>query len=183
MSSGQTTLRVLLAALAVAAGPIRVRAQNVSAACRPLIDAEEKQIMTPSHVYMAIGPAAAGGTTTTSETISTGGVMYIMVRGKWIESPTRPQELLDRLRKSLATAKSYSCRRTGDASVDGVPAAVYTSHGENEGVRSDTRTWVAKATGLPLRSEEDVDAGGASGRTHVSVRYEYANVRAPAGGR
>jgi hypothetical protein len=31
-----------------------------------------------------------------------------------------------------------------------------------------------------LRTEEDVDAGDA-GKRHISIRYEYADVRPPAG--
>ena len=42
------------------------------------------------------------------------------------------------------------------------------------------RTWVATGSGLVLRTEEDLDTGNGDTR-HVSIRYEDANVRVPAG--
>ncbi len=163
--------------------PASVRAQAIPAACRPLIDAEEKQIMTPSHVYETSAADTPGGKATTQETISTGGFMYLFVDGHWTRSPMRAQELLAQLKQNLATTKVYSCRHVGDESVGGVAAAVYTAHSESDVIIADTRTWIAKGTGLPLRSEEDVQFPGSPGKEHMSLRYEYTNVKPPAGRR
>ncbi|HET8834364.1 MAG TPA: hypothetical protein VFN08_06510 [Gemmatimonadales bacterium] len=46
--------------------------------------------------------------------------------------------------------------------------------------KADARVWVAREAGVVLRTEEDVDAGDA-GKRHISIRYEYADVHAPAG--
>ncbi len=171
---------LLIAAVCLTMIPPGLRAQSIPAACRPLIDAEEKQIMTPSHVYMTRDAATPGGKAATHETISTGGVLYIFFNGHWMRSPMSAQDLLTQLKQNLATTKVYSCKHVGDESVGGVPAAVYTAHSESDAIVSDTRTWIAKGTGLPLRSEEDVQIPGQSGKEHMSLRYEYSNVRAPA---
>jgi hypothetical protein len=39
---------------------------------------------------------------------------------------------------------------------------------------------VAKGSGLILRLEEDLDVGDGDKR-HISMRYDYTNVQAPAG--
>jgi len=180
MSSHQAITPFLLAALCLATVPVFARAQTIPAACRPLIDARKKQIMTPNHSYMTEGPASPGGKATTHEGISTGGVTYIMYGGKWRRSPLSPQAMLVQLDSNLTTAKVYTCQHVSDESVAGVPAAVYTAHTDNEGVKADARIWVAKGSGLVLRTEEDVDTGEGD-KHHLSIRYEYTNVRAPAG--
>jgi hypothetical protein len=49
----------------------------------------------------------------------------------------------------------------------------------NEGITSDGMTWIAQGTGLTLRSDSDIDTGDGE-KNHVSSRYEYTNVHAPA---
>jgi hypothetical protein len=41
-------------------------------------------------------------------------------------------------------------------------------------------TGEGKRTGLPLRSENDLDTGDAD-QQHLSIRYDYANVQPPTG--
>jgi hypothetical protein len=164
-------------ALPVAANPAGAAAQSAPAACRPLIEAEKKQILTPHHVYVTSG---AAGKRETDETITAGGVTYVQTSGAWRRSPMTARDQLDLLERNLATAKTYSCQRVGTEPVGGVSAVVYTAHTENEGVVADSRTWIASGTGLPLRQEEDVDTGFGD-KQHMSMRYEYANVHAPAG--
>lgn len=173
-------LSSLPAALCLATAPAAARAQAIPAACRSVIDAERKEIMTPYHEYLTEGTPGAGDKAATNEAISAGGVNYIMVHGQWRRSPLTPKDALDRIQENLSTAKAYSCRHVGDESVNGVSAAVYTSHSENEGVIGDSRTWIAKGSGLPVRQEEDITTGGTDKR-HMSIRWEYTNVQAPAG--
>jgi len=163
----------LLGALCLATAPGAAPGQSIPADCRAVIAAEKKEIVTPYHEYITKGAA-------TNEAISAGGVNYIMVHGKWRRSPLTPKDALNRIQENLSTAKAYSCQHVGDESVNGVSAAVYTSHSENEGVVGDSRTWIAKGTGLPVRQEEDISTGGTDKR-HMSIRWEYANVQAPAG--
>ena len=51
---------------------------------------------------------------------------------------------------------------------------------ENDVIKSDAQTWISKSQGLPLKTEEDIDTGDGDKR-HMSIRYEYSNVRPPAG--
>ena len=156
------------------------RAQGVPAECQPLIDAQRKEITTPHHAYSTDGPAGQTAKAQTGETISTGGVTYLLYKGKWRRSPMTPKDQLDQMKENIASAKLISCKRVGSESVGGVPADVYTSHQESEEVTADARTWIARGSGLVLRTEEDLDMGG-GGKRHISIRYEYTNVRAPAG--
>ncbi len=170
----------LIVAFGLTVIPAGLRAQTIPAACRPLIDAEEKQIMTSSHVYMTRGADNPGGKPTTHETIATGGAIYVQFNGHWMRSPMTAQQLLDQLKQNLTTTKVYSCQHVGDETVGGMSAAVYTAHAESDALIADTRAWIAKGTGLPLRSEEDIQIPGQSGKQHMSIRYEYSNVQAPA---
>jgi len=163
---------VVLAALALT--PILARAQRITPVCQPLVDAAKKQIMTPHHAWVT-----QGGRTT--ESISIGGATYIQVRGAWRRSPMTQKDALDQMQENLRTATVYTCERVGNESVEGVPAVVYTSHVENQGVKADAKTWIATATGLILRQEEDMGTDDATGTTHMSIRWDYSNVHAPAG--
>ena len=109
------------------------RAQTIPPACRPLVDAARKQITTPRHAWIT----EAGRTT---ESISIGGATYLQVRGTWRRSPLGEKEALQQMQENLRTATAYSCQHVGTESVGGVPAAVYTSHVENQGVKADART-------------------------------------------
>jgi len=133
-----------------------------------------KVINTPSHVYNNSKPA--GGPARTSETIYAGGAIFTKVRDSWKRSSMTPQQMLKQEEENRRNSK-YSCRRIQDESVNGEAAAVYSAHAETEDTKSETRIWISKSKGLPLRQELDIDAGGA--KTHYSVRYEFGNVKAP----
>lgn len=173
----------LVTVLGLAVTPIGARAQTVPAACRPLIDAQKKQITTPYHSYVTAGPVKQGEKATTMETISTGGAIYTSYNGKWRRIPMTPTDAVNQLQENLANAKNLFCQRVGEESVAGGPAVVYSLHSETEDAKNDERLWVAKGTGLLLRMDDDLDTGQATGKRHTSVRYEYTNVQAPAGGR
>lgn len=180
MSRSGTILRLLLGAAGIGAMPVAAGAQKISPACQPLIDAARRVILTPNHLYEAEGSGRPGDKARSVETISTGGVTYIQMNGKWRRSPMTPKQAVAQMDTNLATTTVYSCTHVGDESVAGTATAVYTSHTENEGVKADARTWVAKGSGLIVRTEEDLDTGGGDKR-HMSIRYEYTNVQAPAG--
>ena len=169
----------LLVAMCLATLPAAARAQTVSAECKPLLDAQRKEITTPHHAYSTQSPAGQRARKTTGETIYAGGANYLFYKGKWMRSPLTMQMQLDQMQENIKNAKVLSCRREGEESVGGVAAVVYTTHTENEDTKADARHWVAKSSGLLLRTEEDIDTGDGD-RRHVSVRYEYTNVRPPA---
>ncbi|HSS49156.1 MAG TPA: hypothetical protein VLX28_09425 [Thermoanaerobaculia bacterium] len=148
----------------------------VDAACKLVLDAVAKQLDTPSHVYMT---EVRGGKRETKESVYAGGVIYIQVKGKWRRSPMSKQDVLKQEEENKRDAKE-SCRYLRDEAVNGEAAAVYHAQAENGGVKSDSTFWISKRTGLPLRNEEDIDTGD-NDKWHMSIRYDYAGVQAPAG--
>lgn len=167
----------LVVALA-AALPAAISAQVIPSACQPLLEAQRKEIMTPHHSYQT--ETRRDGKATSGELISIGGATYILYDGKWRRSPITPQENLDQMKENIANATKIECHNAGTESVAGMAAAVYTSHNEGEAGTADARHWVATGSGMLLRTEEDIDAGGGDKR-HISIRYDYTNVTAPAG--
>ena len=77
-------------------------------------------------------------------------------------------------------AKAMTCRYLRDETVNGEAASVYHSQAETKGGKSDATLWMSKRTGLPLRSESNIDTGGGD-KMHLAIRYDYTDVRPPAG--
>ena len=147
------------------------------AACQPIFDTRFKLFSVPTHIYTVA--ALPGGKSQTSEAIYTNGAIYVLMNGKWIHSRMTPQDMLKQEEENIRDSKS-TCRHVRDEVVNGEAAAMYVAHSENDGIKSDAQTWISKSKGLPLKTEEDIDTGGGDKR-HMSIRYEYGNVQAPAG--
>ncbi len=147
------------------------------AACQTLFDTRFKLFSAPSHSYTV--EALPGGKSQTSEAIFANGAIYVLMKGKWIHSRMTPQDMLKQEEENIRDSK-YTCRHVRDEIVNGEAAALYTGHMENDGIKSDAQTWISKSKGLPLKTEEDLDTGDGDKR-HMSIRYEYGNVRPPAG--
>jgi hypothetical protein len=162
-------ITVLCAASAVA--------QTLSPECQAMMDAGAKQFSVPSHAFMT--STGISSALTQSEMINVNGVTYAMVNGTWMKSPVSVEQLIQQGQAQVASAKSHTCQLMPDETVDGVAATVYTSHTETATGITDSRVWIAKATGLPLKSEIDMTMGAR--KSHTSVRYEYNNVTAPPG--
>jgi hypothetical protein len=64
------------------------------------------------------------------------------------------------------------CRQVGDEVVNGQPATKYSAH--NHASSGDETVWIAKGSGLVLKSEAVI------GDRHISSRYDYSNIQAPA---
>jgi hypothetical protein len=174
-----TTRRAPLAGLCLLAAfalPSAATAQTpVPPECKPMLTAGEKQFTVPSHAFMTttgMGPAPNH-----SEVININGATYVKVRDNWMKSPRSSEQLAKQSKEQIANARSYSCKQMPDDVVGGVAASVYSSHTEMGQGATDTQVWVAKSTGLPLKSEVDMNLSGR--KSHVSVRYEYGNVQAP----
>ena len=181
MSIQRTALQTLGATLGVMMRPAVARGQQIPEACRPLIEAQRKEIMTPHHAYQTDSTAAGHTTRVTGELISTSDATYVLYRGAWRRSPMTPQGALTQFEENLANARKLACRRVGEAGVGGIRAVVYTIHNEADDVRADGRIWVAFSSGLVLRADyQELDSSG-GGRRQLSIRYEYVNVRAPRG--
>ncbi len=125
--------------------------------------------------------ADAGGKTRTSELIYLNNTHYMLVSGKWIAGRVTPKDLENARYKADDSGASLTCRAVRDDSVNGEAATIYSIHRETVDFKTDAQVWISKSRGLPLRKEADTDLGGAAGKSHQSIRYEYTNVQAPDG--
>src|SRR5579871_4975706 len=163
---------LLLAPLALAADP----------ACQPVIDADLKLYTIPVHIFMTKTAGYNGGATTSSENIYVNNTTYLMINGKWRKSPASPQKMLEVRKEALASNTNTTCRRVREEAVNGEPAVVYSGVTVSPEDKVESTTWISKARGVPLKTEMDTDVGGGkAGKSHTTVRYEYSNVKPPAG--
>jgi hypothetical protein len=145
--------------------------------CQPVFDALTKLTTMPSHSYTT-STVAKGGSQQTAETIMTQGKKYIRASGKWMDSRVTTQEVLEQERVNEKNGKA-SCQFVRSDSVNGESASVYRMQRETSGFKEDSQIWISKASGLPLREEQDMDYGGEIGKRHNSARFEYGNVQPP----
>lgn len=120
------------------------------------------------------------GQPTVSENIWTGSADYVLVRGNWMKSPVDIAAMRKTLKDSAPEVKA-TCSHVRDESVNGERAAVWRIHSVSELDSSDTDLWISRRSGLLLKSDARQDVGGALGKSHIISRYEYTNVRPPAG--
>jgi hypothetical protein len=178
-----TSLRIAaaLAGSVLAFGAAGVlRAADV---CQPMIEAEGKMIFARVHLYSTQTGGVRNGQPISSEIIYMGGPdgpTYVFVRGKWLRSPMTPAEL-KKARDEKDKSVTMTCRYLRDEAVNGEPAAVYSGHVESPDFQSDTTVWLSKSKNLPLKSATDMNLGGAAGKSHSAIRYDYVNVQAPPG--
>jgi len=147
--------------------------------CQLLIDAGNKLYSVPVHLYKTETSAVTGGKPRQSESIFLNDKTYLMVSGKWRLSPVSTQQLRA-ARKDVDTTGA-TCKRLGDDNVNGEPALVFSLHQKTDDDIIDSKTWISKSRGLPLKSEMDLDVGGFAGKSHSVTRYEYTNVQPPPG--
>ena len=151
--------------------PVSVEAA-ADAACKPVFEANAKQKLVPTHIYVAAPEV--------SEQIYAADAIFVLRNGTWRRSPMTPQQMVKQEEENIRNATSYSCRYLSDESINGEAVALYTTAGAREGSRFKGQVWISKSRGLPLKMEGDTEADGAP-KSHISARYEYANVQAPAG--
>jgi hypothetical protein len=156
--------------------PAPALAQKDVASCKPVFDAMAKQLETPTHVYGS--EARTGRPPRQIETINIGNVAYLNLGGKWKTSPETPKQTSERETQNIRDAKVVACKRLGDTSVSGVAATTYGLHYDTGFSSADGQIWIARGTGLPLKSENTIKVD--EGETmRVSTRYEYTGVRRP----
>ncbi len=151
-------------------------------ACKPVFDASDKGGVTPSHMFSTGTSEAHKGATVNGELIRMGGpdgAIYVLSGGKWNRVKITNSEMLKLSQENRNTTK-HSCRYLRDETVNGEATVVYTARSETEDTKVDMTIWISKSKGLPLREDVDMDVGGAMGKSHKSMRYEYTNVRPPA---
>lgn len=173
MHRSMAVLSGLLAVLLISAPAL---AANSS--CQPVFDAITKIVTTPSHSYSTQTAAFANGQTRTTETIYVQGKIYMLVKGKWMVSPVTPSEVLEQEEENRKNAKPV-CQFVRNEAVNNELASVYSLSRETETGKEAGQIWISRSTGLALRKEVDLDTGGAMGKSHLSARFEYSNVKPP----
>ncbi|MGA2427782.1 MAG: hypothetical protein ABSH13_04705 [Candidatus Acidiferrum sp.] len=180
--AGHATPAASLPSIAEPAETRAVANPALDSVCQTIVDANDKLYTTSFHMYMTqTSPGIENGKPMKSEVVFVGGPRrYVWYDGKWTDSPFSTADLKEMEERNLKNAKNESCRYLRDEPVNGESAAVYTEHGESEHGKDDSQIWISKSKGLILRMETDLDTGGgANGKSHLSVRYEYGNVQAP----
>ncbi len=150
--------------------------------CKTVLDGDDKKDATPYHAYVTRTSQLAGGKSESSEAIFVGGVSYIQMKGVWKKSPFTAEQQRQQKLENRKNAKVISCKFLRDEPVNGELAHVYAVHAENDDIKSDATMWVSVSRGLILRNEQDLDMGDDT-KSHMSIRYDYANVSPPAGAR
>jgi len=150
--------------------------------CDTLYAALLKLAQTPNHAFTESSGAIAAGRTRSSERIVTASTTYIQVSGQWRKSTMTPQQALQMEKEALADPKRDTCRYVGEETVDGEPAALFSTAKEDDGGKSEGRIWISKRRGLPLRQQIHLSVGGGKvGESQMTTRYTYDNIQPPAG--
>ena len=151
--------------LLIGAGPLAAQDD-----CKLVLDAMIKVLDTPTRAYVTMDIT---GKTQIVESIYAGGLIYAKYDGKWSSGGTT-QEMKQIAEKNRQTNKT-TCRYLNDEPVNGEMTAVYSVHEVSPRSTSDSKTWISKAKGLPLRSDTDMN----DGKSHISTRFEYGNIKPP----
>lgn len=170
--SSRFTLSVLAAVLfANVLATMPVHAEN--ATCQPVTNAMMKLANTSYNDSITFDGKPGG------DEIYTTTAIYRGLAGHWGKIPTTPQERIDANR--AVGASLSNCHQIREEVVDGQSATVYAaqSHTASPPSSGDMQIWIGKSRGLPLKVESDVQMFGK--KSHTSQRYDYTNVRAPAG--
>jgi hypothetical protein len=115
----------------------------VDPACKPVFDANHKTLETANHMYM--DNLHANGKKVGGEMITVNGERYLLASGKWTKSRMTVADARAQEEENIKNAKVLSCKRTGDDTVGGEAATVYTEHTENEDTKSDGKIWISKS--------------------------------------
>jgi len=144
--------------------------------CKVVVDAMTKSSRTPVHSYSTMGSIADGANPVEIETITIGDLAYARSGGEWQVTKVRP--MVEEFMEQMTTQRApISCEYERDEPFQNEAAAVYRVRlGEADGV-IDSRLWVSKTRGLLLHTTVDIPLDGSV--THMSVRYDYTNVKAP----
>jgi hypothetical protein len=167
-----------MGAVLLATPPTRAQASS----CATVHAASVKMEAVPYHMYFVDSAKAVaaenGGKPKAGEAIAAGGAMYLLSHGKWVKSPLSLAEMnADRDKHDWT---KDMCSHVRDESVNGEAASVWHSHVVTEMSTVDTDMWISKSRGVVLKANTVMDAGTGE-KSHSSARYDYTNVRPPAG--
>jgi hypothetical protein len=138
--------------------------------CKLVMDAGIKVFDVPTHLYLTMN---LDGKSETGESIYADGLIYTMSNGKWGAGISN-KEMKEMAEKASRNNKA-TCHYLKDEVVNGEMAAEYSMHDASPASASDSKIWISKSKGLPLRSETQFEGD----KTTVSMHYEYRGVRPP----
>ncbi|WP_347260573.1 hypothetical protein [Rudaea sp.] len=165
-----TVSLVLIVALACAP------AHAQTAACTPIADAMVRLAATPNHQHIVETAAYKHGTSQ-SEVIETGSARYLKINGKWRSHPYDAKAEAAQIGQAMQASKA-TCTNAGSGDSDGRTATLFRLHNQSDDAKTDQQVWIG-ANGLPLKQVIDIDVGGALGKSHREIRYDYADVQPP----
>lgn len=147
--------------------------------CKMLADANAKIYAIPTHIYTTETATYTGGKPKSNELIYLNNATYIESNGRWSISRATPQRMTELHKTAEDKHPNATCRAVREESVNGEAATLYSMHDQNPNAKTDSEIWISKSRGVPLKLEMDMDVGGAAGKSHRTMRYEYTNVQAP----
>lgn len=161
----------LSAALALPAG----FAKADDAACLAVLDAVVKQAGVPVRQVITIERAAAPGKPLRGEIVRLGDTLYMRAGSEWVARPYDAQKAASDSRQAMQKAP-HTCARVRVDTFDGKEATLYSVRTTGAQGPTESEIWIG-AEGLPVRQQTDVQGPD---KAQHKVRFEYANVTAPA---
>jgi hypothetical protein len=159
------------------------------AACKGIGDAMLMNSKTPYHSVGTIAfdpkdppiPGAGVMPSIKTETIYTGTKVFVKLpTGQWKDINANIADLQTKVKDSASSFND--CTRLPDEKADGKTLAVYTGGDKTDTMTVSTKVWVADGT--IQRSETDIGGptapDGKVRHQHLSLRYDYADIKAPA---
>lgn len=113
----------------------------------------------------------------TSHIVMTGDKMYVEMRRIWNVTKMTTKELIDKVNKT-SLKDQLVCQLSGEETIDGAATTIYAVENHTPAHASQSRIWIAKANGLPLKTEVRLR----SGDVMTSV-FDYTHVQIPPGAR
>ncbi len=102
--------------------------------------------------------------------------------GQWKDIHANLAELQKKVSES---ADGFiDCEHLPNDKVDGKDLAVYTGSNKTDALNVATKIWISPDNGAIVRSETEVGGptapDGKIRKQHISLRYDYADIKAPA---
>ena len=165
------SILVLSAAIGLPTGFARAD----DAACQAVLDAVVKQAGVPVRQVITIESPEAPGKPLRGEIIRLGDTLYMRAGREWIAKPYDARKAVSDSRQAMQKAP-HTCTRMRVDTFDGKEATLYSVKTTGAQGPTESEIWIG-ADGLPVRQQTDVRGAG---KGLHKVRFEYANVTAPA---
>jgi len=163
-------MKTILLAAATAALTLQ---RGLAGDCDALTTSWVKHLHTPHRTTMVVTDR---GSVSTVQFILIDGKLYINPNGApvWTVIPLPPDAAEAAYRKSIVD-EAEACRAGGSETIGGQPFDIVATHRKGKTGDVDSRIWIAQATGMLFKVEDDLPGG----RREVST-YAFDGVVAPA---